>query len=135
MFAEVKRARTSQINRVNVLAAEGIPPFDSHAVVVSENVTVGVKAGKLGEELRRLQRDYRTELKIAKPHASRGGRRKRAVQHKSVADVVSGIGLLLAEISAILRNQHKTGIRPVVDRMRKRIADSRAEVAAVPFVH
>src|SRR5215470_20380512 len=124
-------ARTAQVESVNVLAAEGIPPFDSHAVVVPENVAVGVKAGKLGEELRRLQRDNRTELKIAKPHASRGGRRQRAVQHKSVADVISGIGLLLAEISAVLRNQHEAGIRPVVDRMRKRVADSGAEMAAV----
>src|SRR5260370_24071386 len=114
-LAEMERARTAQVDDINALASERIAAFDPHSVVIAENVAVGIEARKLGEKLGRLQRDDGAELIIPQPHASRRGRRHRAVSHKALTEVVGGIVLLSPEIPAVLGDEHEARVRPVVN--------------------
>src|SRR5581483_989471 len=51
-FCELKRTGKPEINGLVRIALESIAWFDAYAVVVAEDVTVGVKTCKLGEVVR-----------------------------------------------------------------------------------
>src|SRR6059036_1359562 len=54
LFLKIKLARDAHIHGTEIIADEGIARLDAYAVVVSENVPVGVESSELREAHRRL---------------------------------------------------------------------------------
>lgn len=132
---ESECSRKAEIDAPEVVSDKRIAGIDPDAIVISEDVAVGVKPREFGEALRRLDGGYQAEEKVAREDIPGGGRRHGAVQHQAVADVVGRKGALGAEVFAVLRDQHETGVRPVIDGLRPGVADAIREIPGQPFVN
>src|SRR5712691_2738985 len=68
LLVDIKCAGEAEIHGLQAVAPEGVARLDSNAVVVSENVAVGIEAGELGEMLWRLQCENEPHLEVAPRH-------------------------------------------------------------------
>src|SRR5258708_7339888 len=115
VLMNIEGAREAQVHGLQAVATEGIAGLDAHAVIVAENVAVGIKAGELGEVLGRLQSENQPKLEVTSRHVPcvrsfRGG-----IGHKAVAHVVGGKRPLGLDVLAVLRDQHEAGVRAIIN--------------------
>src|SRR6266403_341809 len=135
LLAEIKLAGNAHIHGTEIIADEGIARLDAYAVVVSENVAVRVESSELREAHRRLNGGNNAKQKVPSEGVPCLGRRYRRIEHDPVPDVVRRQRALLAEILAVLWNQHEAGIRAIVDGLRPCVADAVGKVMCKPLVH
>src|SRR6266849_4960783 len=83
ILMDIESPREAQVHGLQAVAPEGVARFDSHTVVVSENVAVGIEAGELGEMLRRLQSENEPHLEVAPRHAPSMRSLRSCVGHKA----------------------------------------------------
>src|SRR5207249_710743 len=114
-LAEVKLAGEAHIHGSEIVPDEGVAGLDAHAIVVSEDVAVGVESSELREAHRRLNGGNQADQEVPRegiPGLWRGCGR---IEHQAVADIVRRKSALRTEVLAVLWNQDKAGIRPIVD--------------------
>src|SRR5262249_33480148 len=64
LLLEGKGAAQTQIDRTKIVSDESVSSLNAHAIVVPEDVAVGVEADKLAESLRGLNRGYEPDLEV-----------------------------------------------------------------------
>src|SRR6266478_746134 len=135
LFAKGNSARDPEIDGTEIVADKRVAWLDADAVVVAEDVSVGVEAGEFGEAVGRLNRGDQAEKEIARKWIPGLRSCDRPVHHHAVAHVVGGDGAFRTKILAVLRYQHKAGIRPVVDGLGPGVANAVGKVVCQPPVH
>src|ERR1700687_290541 len=134
-FSNHEAARKAEVYGFQRIALEGVARVDAHTIIVAKDVAIGIEAGELGEVLRRLQSDDGAEEKIPRGKIPGIWRTQRAVGHKAVTQIIGGNGALGLEIFAVLGDEHEAGIRAVVERLRKCVADAVGKIVAQPLVY
>src|SRR5229473_6971917 len=134
-FAEGKLAGDAHIHGTEIVSDKGVARFDANAVVVVEDVAVGVKTGEFSKAQRRLDGGDYGEEEIPPDGAPAIGSRDRAIEHQALANIVAREGALGAEVLAVLGDEHEAGVGAIVDALGKRIADSVSEVVTEPLVY
>ncbi len=116
------------------IATEGVTSLNTHAIVIAEDVAVRVKAGKFGEVIGRFQRNNGAELEVV----DEGVAVVRAVQvplsTKRWPTLSEEMRTFRPKVFAVLRNQHKAGIRAIINTLRPRVAHAGAEMIAHALV-
>src|SRR5713101_1406380 len=134
-FAEGKLAGDAHIHGTEIVTDKGVARFDADAVVVVEDVAIGVKTGEFSKAQRRLDGGDYGEEEIPPDGAPAIGSRDRAIEHQALANIVAREGALGAEVLAVLGDEHEAGVGAIVDALGKRIADSVSEVVTEPLVY
>src|SRR6266571_42946 len=134
-FAEGKLAGDAHVHGTEIVSDKGVARFDADAVVVVENVAIGVKTCEFSKAQRRLDGGDYGEEEIPADGAPAIGSRNRAIEHQALANIVAREGALGAEVLAVLGDEHEAGVGAIVDALGKRIADSVSEVVTEPFVY
>src|ERR1700676_3921844 len=117
LFTNWKGALHANVDGLQRIPLKCVARLVAHPVIVSKDVAISVKAGILGEVLRRLQGEDRAETEIARDHvpALRAG--EDGIADEAMPGIVRGTGALLVEAEAVLRNQDEPGIGAVIDGM------------------
>src|SRR6266581_2747009 len=123
------------VHGTEIVSDKGVARFDADAVVVVEDVAIGVKTGEFSKAQRRLDGGDYGEEEIPADGAPAIGSRNRAIEHQALANIVAREGALGAEVLAVLGDEHEAGVGAIVDALGKRIADSVSEVVTEPFVY
>src|SRR5205807_4414909 len=92
-----------EVHRLVGISLEGVARLQSYAVIVAEDIAVGVKPGKLGEVVGRLQGNNRAKTEIVQERMHMRGAINRGVQHKSLAHAVRRDGAFGPYVLAVLR--------------------------------
>src|SRR5216683_1592009 len=123
------------VQGTEIVTDKGVARFDANAVVVVEDVAVGVKTGEFSKAQRRLDGGDYGEEEIPADGAPAIGSRNRAIEHQALANIVAREGALGAEVLAVLGDEHEAGIRAIVDALGHRVTDSVSEVVTEPLVY
>src|SRR5437588_8843833 len=87
-FGQVKGPRQAHIYTLIGIATEGISRLDANAVVVPEDVAVGVEARELGEVVRRFDTHDGAHLEVVDNRVHLRGAINRGICHETVPHVI-----------------------------------------------
>src|SRR6266704_1074939 len=99
-FAEGKLAGDAHVHGTEIVSDKGVARFDADAVVVVEDVAIGVKTGEFSKAQRRLDGGDYGEEEIPADGAPAIGSRNRAIEHQALANIVAREGAFGAEVVA-----------------------------------
>src|SRR5262249_46666823 len=135
LLTEDEFAANPKVDRPEIVADESVAWLDADAIVVAEDVAIGVEAGELGKAAGRLDGRDQPELIIPRQRIPGVWRSDGSIKNEAMANVVGGVGTLATEVLAVLWNQYKAGVGAVVDGLRPGVANAVREVVSQALIH
>src|SRR5437016_8195842 len=126
-FPDSETPGNSQVDALVGVSPERISSFNPDSVVVSENISVRIKARKLREVMWCLQAHDHAKLPIVQNGIGVGRPGYGRVPHEAVGDVIGRKSELFIEAASVLRYEHEAGIRSSVTSFRPGVAQSPAK--------